>query len=62
MGKATAILVIITSTNSCTVDNINGAEVIRLAVGSQQECERAASVIDPKPYIRAYCEKDQTND
>ena len=54
--KAIPVLIIVVSTHSCALDNVDGAEVMRIPMATVDECEAAASLIDPRMRIRAYCE------
>ena len=62
MIKPLSVLVIVVSAHSCAIDNIDGAEVIRIPIEDAAECQRAAEMIDAELRIRAYCEEGNTND
>jgi len=65
VDKIAVFLVIVVSSNSCKLDNLDGAEVHRVPMESTEECEVVAEAIDARVEIRAYCEQPKeghTND
>jgi len=61
MIKPAAILVIVTTTHACKLDNVDGAEVHRIPMASASECSAVADALDPRASVRAYCETSKEN-
>lgn len=56
MIKTAATLVLIVSTSTCSLENVDGAQVFRFEMQTVEECQSAAEILDSRRNIRAYCE------
>lgn len=57
MSKTAAVLTIVVSAQACKMDNVDKAEVHRVAIVSVEECKEVAAALDPRLSVRAYCEE-----
>lgn len=56
MDTTTAVtLVVLTSTSSCRIGNIDHAEATMTSMASPAVCEQVAEQIDARRSIRAFC-------
>lgn len=52
---AAATLVVLTASEGCKLDNVDRAVITHIPMATTQECEEAASNLDPKIGLRAVC-------
>ena len=49
------LLIVMTATTSCTIDNIDHTTESVIVMPDMQTCQLAADQLDPRPRVRAFC-------
>lgn len=53
--KCAVMLVVLTSTYGCKIDNVDRAAFTAIPIQTIEACERSASILDKKIGVRAFC-------